>query len=204
MTAAAQQQAAQGDPRLFLEHVFGRDLLGGLIEVRAWEADEEGARRRFAASLNEAERAIAEFSRKRLNVCVGMSLRRSSANGTKENLATVRVLWVDVDDLADQSAREDLEIRIERFPLRPSFRIWSGGGEHLYWKLSEPLDVSTPKGIATVEKRLRALQRAFDSDPSVVDAARVMRVPGTVNYPDAKKRKKGRIDGLCVAIEGFR
>jgi hypothetical protein len=203
--SAVPQLTPVSDARLFLARIFGEDLGGGLIEVRAWPADRpQGAARRFCRSVAEAEHVVGQLSRQRLNVCIGIATRRSAENGKKSNLCSLRALWADVDGLVDQGAREELEVKLEGFPLRPSFRIWSGGGEHLYWTLREPIDVSTPNGVAAAERKLVGLQRALGADPSATDASRVMRCPGTVNFPDAGKRAKGRLPSLCVAIQGLR
>ena len=204
MTAASPHHAPSSDTRLFMERLFGDEPLDGLIEVRAWPAERERVVRVFCANVTDAEREIGRFARQRLNVFVGVALRRSAGNGTKANLASARALWIDVDDLADVGAREDFAIRLERFPLPPTLRIWSGGGEHVYWLLQDPVSLAAPDAIVGFERRLRGLAATLGGDPTCCEAARVLRVPGTANYPNADKRAKGRVPSLCVALRGLR
>jgi hypothetical protein len=51
---------------------------------------------------------------------------------------------------------------------------------------------------AVIERNLRAAALAFGGDPAVVDCSRVMRLPGSVSYPKAKK--PGRVAEL-VTVE---
>ena len=204
MTAPAPHSAPSSDTRLFLERLFGDEPLAGLIEVRAWPAERERVLRQFCPTVADAEREIGRLARQRLNVFVGVALRRSAGDGTKHNLASARALWIDVDDLADVGAREEFEIRLERFPLPPTLRIWSGGGQHVYWLLQEFVSLATPEAIAGFERRLRGLAATLGGDPACCDVSRVLRVPGTVNHPNADKRAKGRVPALCVALRGLR
>lgn len=58
----------------------------------------------------------------------------------------------------------------------------SGGGVHVYWPLSEDLAIEHWKPLAEGMKRL-AKQHAFPIDMTVTaDAARVLRMPGTMNW----------------------
>ena len=64
----------------------------------------------------------------------------------------------------------------------PPLVVDSGGGYHAYWPLAEDLDVSAWKALALALKA-RCDSCGFNADPTVTaDAARVLRVPGTLNY----------------------
>ncbi len=69
---------------------------------------------------------------------------------------------------------------LARAPLPPSSVVHSGGGLHAYWHLVEPLDAVTERERA--ESLLRRLAAYFTSDVYVAEVARVLRVPGTLNY----------------------
>jgi hypothetical protein len=72
----------------------------------------------------------------------------------------------------------------------PTFTIDSGGGYPPFWQLSAPLD-ATPENIAKIEAQGRSIAAALGGD-ATFDVNRVMRLPGTINLPNAKKRAIGR------------
>jgi hypothetical protein len=101
-------------------------------------------------------------------VSVAPRVRR---RGTKADVEAVHVVWVDLDQA---SAAADLA----GFELQPSAVVSTGseGHCHAYWALSEPI------GPDVAEQLNRALAAHLGGDPAVVDAARVMRMPGTYNF----------------------
>ena len=70
--------------------------------------------------------------------------------------------------------------RLEAF-MPPSAIVDSGGGVHPYWFLETPLDLQNG-GYDSTRKLLVTLQRTLGSDPNATDPARILRIPGTVNY----------------------
>jgi hypothetical protein len=74
---------------------------------------------------------------------------------------------------------EKLEIKLDEFPLNPTYIVNSGGGFHLYWQLKEPV---LQEGISQVEGILRRLATYFDGDKAATDSSRILRIPGTLNY----------------------
>lgn len=169
----------------------------GLIELRPIEVDGP-AHSIFCRNVEESVRAIQREAAPGVNMYCGIATRRTRVSGKKDNLAALRALWVDIDFHEDpQGERELLEITLETFPLPPSLRVWSGGGVHLYWILSEPVRVDTTESIARVEAILKGLADALGGDRAATDASRVLRVPGTTNYPDQRKRDRGRVPAEC-------
>jgi hypothetical protein len=145
--------------------------------------------------------AIEEISRgvEGRNVYCGLATRRDSRNGKKENLRASGVLWVDVDFYEEEDS-EVFAVALESFPLPPSLRVSSGGGEHLYWILEEPYFFSSTRATERFEHVLKGLCDTLGGDRAATDASRVLRVPGTMNYPDAKKRAVGRVPSPCQVI----
>ena len=76
----------------------------------------------------------------------------------------------------------------------------SGNGGHGVFNLPEPL-AATPGNKEKAERAGRGLQQHFQKAlgedvsqvDSVWDLARIIRVPGTINFPDARKLKLGRV-----------
>lgn len=73
----------------------------------------------------------------------------------------------------------------------PSFIIDSGGGLQAFWRLDEPC--ANIQSIKYINTQIRDY---FDAD-NCQSMDHVMRVPGTVNYPDARKRARGRVPSLA-------
>lgn len=185
--------------RTFLELLFGE--CAGLLDVRALSVTGQPARQRFIASVSEAASRLASVVDEiGTNLYVGIATRRSAGDGSKANLRQLGAVWIDVD-YADEGDAEALAVKLETFPLAPSMRVSSGGGQHVYWLFQEPFDVDTPESVARVELVLKGLCAAFDADRNATDASRILRIPGSTNYPDERKRAKGRVVSPCVLIE---
>ena len=69
----------------------------------------------------------------------------------------------------------------------PSTRV------HTYWELAEPAT-----DLMAWRETQMSIAAHFNSDPSVINPSRIMRVGGTVAYPDAKKQGKGYIKELTA------
>ena len=122
----------------------------------------------------------------------------SGENGSKLNLAATRALWVDFD--GDPG---ELSTKLETFPLPPSLLVNSGGGVHAYWILAEPFALDTEEARSQFENVLKGLTAVLGGDRAATDASRILRVAGTINLPDRRKRDKGRSAALCrIAAEG--
>lgn len=176
----------------------------GVVEVRALDARTGRARedlRAFASSPEEALAAIARAARAGVNVYAAVATRRDASSGKKENVAAVRAVYADLDAKAGADLAALLK-RAEAFPLPPSLTVASGGGVHLYWLLEEPLDLTNAKTLESFEATLRGVAAVLDADPSVAEAARVLRPPGTLNLPNAEKRAKGRTVAPVRLLKG--
>jgi len=119
------------------------------------------------------------------NVYVGVALRRNMQNGRLENCSYLPALYVDLDfkDIAELDARR----RLANCPILPSIIVASGGGLHPYWLLKEPEDLAT--GLEQVEATLRALAAYLGADVKCAEAARVLRLPDSLNtkYTPARR-----------------
>lgn len=116
-------------------------------------------------------------------------------------------LHVDVDprDGAElQSERERALMLLKNPPggvPKPTVIIFSGGGYQGFWRLEDEFEINGDLGLAETAKRWNLqLELLFGAD-DCHNIDRIMRLPGTVNIPDAKKRKKGREEVLAEVIE---
>lgn len=82
----------------------------------------------------------------------------------------------------------------------PTCIVFSGGGYQGFWKLEEPFKIDGKEELyeeATLWNR--QLELLFGAD-HCHNVDRIMRLPGTINRPDAKKRKKGRVEALASTV----
>lgn len=98
---------------------------------------------------------------------------RVRQSGTNEDTPLVYNIVADLDFKGYIQADRDQQL--ERFPLKPTAVVNSGGGYHVYWSLKEPMDADEAKSL------MKRLHQYLDGDP-VSDPARILRVPGTFNY----------------------
>src|SRR5262249_48960424 len=87
------------------------------------------------------------------NLYVGVASRRTATSGALSNCGEVRALWVDID-FKDTSGPE-ADMLLSQFELPPSVVVSSGGGQHVYWLLQDPVDVQRD------EARTRLVLRAL-------------------------------------------
>jgi hypothetical protein len=88
------------------------------------------------------------------------------------NVQSIRAHYVDLDNL---SAQQNYERAAVWFPA-PSFAVQSSPGRyHVYWP------VVAYAGNDRFQLTQRKLKQFFDGDKSIIDATRVMRLPGTLH-----------------------
>ncbi len=153
-----------------------------------------------------------------------------SDKAQKGDIGAAVCLHVDLDarkglDWKDAQAVESelasLRRRIEGLSCPPpTMLIFSGGGFQALWKLRTPvifqetektLDPKTRKTryrkaevdaiTSEVETVNKALAQVLGADVGCSDVSRLLRVPGTINYPNAKKRTVGRVPVMAGLVE---
>lgn len=114
-----------------------------------------------------------------------------------ENVSVIRAHYVDLDNV---SAQQNYEAAARHTPP-PSFAVLSSPGKfHIYWALQH--HVADTERFSGTQRRLRQL---FDGDRAVIDAARVMRLPGTFNSKPTALSASGGAPHLvtCHALGGY-
>lgn len=125
----------------------------------------------------------------------------------REDIKEVAYLHVDIDPRAGEDLEEErvrcLALFNEKLPASvppPTVVLFSGGGYQAFWKLETPIPVNGELALAEDAKRFnQQLEMLFGGD-NCHNIDRIMRLPGTVNVPDAKKIKKGRTPTLAVLV----
>lgn len=129
---------------------------------------------------------------------------------SKGDIAAAVALFCDVDPRAGEPLErervritrlfEDWEKNGKTIPLpRPSIVIDSGGGLQGFFLLQERFLLDGEGAVAEVEARGSAIGAAVEGD-AVQNVDRIMRLPGTVNWPNAKKRRAGRVPRLARVL----
>jgi KaiC/GvpD/RAD55 family RecA-like ATPase len=111
----------------------------------------------------------------RVHAYFGANPRKAKNASQAEGVALARCLFADFDGgvvVEDALAR----VRASGFPM-PTAIVESGGGVHVWWRLSEPMTDAT-----AWHERMRAISSALGSDQSICDWPRIMRLPGFVNW----------------------
>ncbi|HEV2517151.1 MAG TPA: hypothetical protein VGV07_17995 [Devosia sp.] len=170
------------------------DPTEGYIRTRGFCQDDVMKLRQFLAEwrprrglyfqVNPDLRPVAEITKK----------------GRKEHIASAVALHVDLDTYKEGEDREAGQSRAlemltsdlpSGIPGPPSIINNSGNGAHAFWLLDEPVVVDGDLLRAEkVERYNRGLAAALGGD-STTDVSRILRLPGSINWPNAKKRALG-------------
>ena len=195
------RQAAQ-----FLSALF---LPAELIELRfieSWVSDGKKRSRvvRAAQWLQRAD-VIAMYAdltafakQTRANVYFGVCPRPRRGDADDGSVETVRCVWCDIDDVTLEDAWS--RWTYAEVP-EPSIVVTSGSGVHAYWLLEQDLC------FAIESSRLGAMlphfYASFGGD-HVQNLSRIMRLPGTLNYKDARNGRAPRPCNLDICDADLR
>jgi hypothetical protein len=139
-----------------------------------------------------------------------------------DDIIAIRALAFDIDIIKRPFDTKSLLTFIDREligALRPSLLINTGGGFHLIYLLDKPISVELSRPTTNDDEQAKANRYAitrlayeFESllrshipsslkDEIKIDnmsnVDRVMRLPGTVNYPKEEKRARGQVEALA-------
>ncbi len=162
-----------GAAELFLRLLTAYAPPSALLDVRYRTQDHWFAQFFLAAHDPRAVNTITRIG-SRTDIYVGCALR-IRRRGRRQDIAPTPLLWADCDT-------PDATTALARFQPPPSMIVASGSanGEHrnthAYWQLTRTL---TPDQIEQANRRLAA---ALGADPKCADPARILRVPGTLNF----------------------
>lgn len=142
-----------------------------------------GAREvRGIPTIENLVKTIQRLSTQPLNIWVAIG----SYNNHRKAPKAKRALFLDLDDkdFGDKktAARElGLFCRATGMPM-PAILVDSGGGLHAYWPLDADLGVDPWRALAG-QLKAKCAELGLKADPTcTADAARILRVPTTMNY----------------------
>ncbi len=130
-------------------------------------------------------------------------LRDIDTKPSRKDIKELAFLHVDLDprareDVASEQAR--ILKLCEAMGTKPTCLVFSGGGYQALWKLEDPLPINGQEE-AFEDAKLYNLQLEIIHDADHChNVDRILRLPGTANHPDKKKREKGRTPQLAKVI----
>lgn len=146
------------------------------------------------AALDGAEKANAQG----FNIYWTVNIVRPGLNKkpTKADITHARFVHVDIDPPKTGGAfdKGTIAAAMSEIEAPPSFIIDSGGGLQAFWRLDAPC--ANLEAIEAINRQVRDL---FEAD-ACWNIDRLMRVPGSVNWPDKKKQMRGRTPALARII----
>jgi hypothetical protein len=141
----------------------------------------------FVEELAEAKPAIREWLLSKRDIYFALATYADPSKGRKaDNAQHIKALFIDMDGYESKKAAGKAMFEFLAKTGLDSFGaphiVASGGGIHCYWPLSRVEDIATWKPVAESFKRL-CKQEGLSIDMTVTaDAARVLRIPGTLNH----------------------
>lgn len=119
-----------------------------------------------------------------IHPCVNPRFRKPKRRGKNSDVSHFMALWVDVDfHDAEAETRKRFWDTVKIFTeagIPPSIIVESGHGLHAYWLLDKPYLIKEARPCCA------GIQDTFQTSDMINDPSRVLRMPGTVNWKDAK------------------
>jgi len=191
------------------------DGVPGLVEVGIAPVLGAFSRRRFAAVQDAIEFVVEKAAH--ANAHPAMTTRIDDSSGMRSNVHSTRVLWAELDPPKVDEKGDALRLsigdieqfkagavsQISTFEPKPTAVLDSGNGLHLIWGLDAAFDLRSEEQKQAFEETLIGLAKSLgaEGDLAVTECARVMRSPGTINLPNAKKRALGRVSMPCRVLQ---
>ena len=190
---------ARGETRHIgkIPHGWEHDLLafhGGsrdLVCLGCFEASAaEGAERQWRQRWVRADRLLEELSRIDLEQDLYISqLAFSAKKRDVEHVTSMRVNFLDIDwkqleenDLTPEAWKDRiLEHCRERCIPEPNAVVFSGNGLHVKWIYTAPITKEERERWSLAQRLLLSQFKGLGADAASIDAARVLRVPGSRN-----------------------
>jgi len=164
--------------------------------AKTYRPDDVGPFKKFVASNNSVDR--------KRNIYFLPNAEFLSGKRRKANISAARFLYVDLDCKDYPGTEDEQSNKILSLLDQPHERpkgvpeptaIWyTGGGYQALWRLADPIEP------AFAEELNYSLLVALQGDPVTHDSSRLLRLPGTVNWLNDKKREAGREPALSLML----
>lgn len=157
-------------------------------------------KQKLVATREEVDQYAELYMSQKRNVFFGVARYETEANRTKENVKSLKAFWLDVDcgeakaEINPETGRPDgyinqtaglkaLKAFCDKIGLPRPLLVNSGRGLHVYWPLTRAVTREEWEPVAARLCEL-CITHDFYVDPSVFEAARILRIPGTLNFKD--------------------
>lgn len=200
------------------------DLLSAVQPADGWFAIcglKNGMRQELVETREEADQVVANYLAQERDVYFGVAKYKTATGRSKENVASLRAFWLDLDCgeakaeinkktskpngyIDQQTALLDLQRFCKTTGLPKPIIVNSGRGIHVYWPLTEDISREEWEFVAS---KLHTLCIAHDlyADAAVFEVARILRVPGTLNFKDNPPTTVEVIStGRPVSLDAFK
>lgn len=132
-----------------------------------------------------------------------------NASRSQENAECLCSLWLDVDAHEDSKYEtvEAVQAALQGFLLhtdlpQPTLTNLTGYGVHAIWVFTEVIKREEWQPVADKLQDLSG-RMFLDADPITADSARILRVPGTMNFRDSENPKLARLGETGEGPLGF-
>ena len=163
----------------------------------------------------EAAEAFARKWNGKRNLYYSVNPTRTPLNkkAAKTDIEAIEYALADLDpndgETSEAAKARYLKV-LEHFEPKPTALIDSGNGLQGLWRMLERIALGELKNgkftradqdtIADVEVRVAAIMLRLGAKPGTQNIDRILRLPGTINLPNAKKRKEGRTECLAKLL----
>lgn len=163
----------------------------------------------FDGSSREAMREWIEARQGKVNLyfTVNDAFGPLTSKARKADIAAARALHVDLDPRAGEPIEAERErglSRLRAYVPKPTVIVDSGGGFQAFWLFDNPVALpGAPDDDCRhlpIEARNLHIETEVQAD-ACHNIDRIMRLPGTINIPGEKKRKRGRTPALAKLVE---
>ena len=175
----------------------------GLFEIRCLGEDRKTVSQIFAVNdVVEATDLAVRMNAHKLNVYMTINpidadaVIKSGKSAKDGDILRAHYSFADADDVLGLNGLNELSGLIE-----PDIIVTTGTipheRRHAYWRLTEPC-----LNLQLWKERQKQIAVKFKTDKVVVNPSRIMRVAGTVSYPNSTKLAKGYVPELVTMHEG--
>jgi hypothetical protein len=162
-----------------------------------------------AHTTDQVEAFVREHDgRANLYYLVNPTRTAMNKKAAKKDIAAIEYVLGDLDPACDETSEAAKARYLEQLNLtfepKPTAGIDSGNGIQCLWKLQEPIilnelvngEFSTEDQtkIEDAEARIAAVMKRLGAKAGTQNIDRILRLPGTTNLPNAKKRSEGRTE----------
>jgi hypothetical protein len=170
----------------------------GAFEIRCLSENRTPVTERFALhAIDDAVDLAVRMNGLGLNVYttinpIDIQDEHSGKGAHDASILRAHFTFADADDQRGLDGLKELSALIKpdivvRTGTLPSERY------HTYWRLAEPC-----RDLSLWRQRQADIAKRFGTDPAVVNPSRLMRIAGTVAYPNAAKMARGYIPELTT------